>query len=450
MNATNRARSRFSRYIGPGVLTAVLLSTASGTHGQTDARPRISGPLPLEAAVDTTIKSNLAVEAMQFEADAASQETRATRAMTRPQLSATTYLSSGSMPNILGTPPGIGPASTLTVPGRTFADQNLSLMVPLYTGGRLENLVKAASKRESAAMADVGTAQLDAVYLVKEIYYRALLAGEIVKASQARVDAAAALVEVTRAQFEAGKGIQASVARAMAELADAKRTRANANNDQVKLLLDLRRAMGVRLDSDITLTDALSMAPPAGDLDADLGEAERVRPELLAARARVDSAKAQTGAAKGDRKPQLYGTAMADAFAPRVGSKNIGGTIGLAMSIPLRDSGQRAAEVRRMEAIARRSEAELRELELRVATEVRQARLDVETATENYRAAQAVVESSQAAYDVVVLRVENQKSILVEQLDALATLTQARVNLVQALFDHSIAMARLQRAIGRR
>jgi len=88
-------------------------------------------------------------------------------------------------------------------------------------------------------------------------------------------------------------------------------------------------------------------------------------------------------------------------------------------------------------------------LELRVATEVRQARLDMETAAANYRAAQTVLQSFEAAYDVVVLRVENQRSILLEQLDALAALTQARANLAEAVFDHSIAAARLQRAIGR-
>jgi outer membrane protein TolC len=60
-----------------------------------------------------------------------------------------------------------------------------------------------------------------------------------------------------------------------------------------------------------------------------------------------------------------------------------------------------------------------------------------------------VAQSFKEAYDVMVLRVENQRSILLEQLDALAALTQSRANLAQALYDHSIAVARLQRAIGR-
>jgi outer membrane protein TolC len=303
--------------------------------------------------------------------------------------------------------------------------------------------------REDAAQAEIAMAQADVALMVRESYLRVLLSAEIVKAAQARVDSSTALVSVTRAQVEAGKGIQASVVRAEGELADARRMLATAQNNRAKALLDLRRTMGVQLDSDIAPSDALSMIPPDTDLNADLAEAARIRPELLAARARLDAAKAQAGAAKGSRKPQIYGAAMGDAFAPRDGNKVTGGTVGVVMSIPLFDAGQRGSEISQMEALVRRSEAEIKDLELRIAMEVRQARLDIETAAENQRAAESIVQSSQAAYDVVALRVENQRSILLEQLDALAVLTQAKVNLAQALFDHSIAVAHLRRAIGR-
>jgi outer membrane protein len=437
------------------VLVHSLFSAVKDADAQTNQsaldrdRPRISGPLSLQAAVDAALQGNLGIQLMRSEANAAVHETSAVRAMTRPQLSANTYVASSSMPNILGTAPGVSPVNAQNVPGRSFVDQNLTLMVPLYTGGRLSGSVKAASKREDAAEANIATVQADSGLLVRENYYRALLATEIVKAAQSRVDASAALVGVTRAQFEAGKGIQASVARTEGELADARRMLAFAQNERAKTLLELTRAMGVQLDSEIVLSDALSITPPGADLNADLAEAARIRPELLATRARLEAIRAQTRAVKGSRKPQIYGVAMADAFAPRDGNKFGGGTVALVMSIPLFDANQRGSEVAQSEALERRAEAELKDLELRVAMEVRQARLDVETAAENHRAAESIVQSSQAAYDVVALRVETQRAILVEQLDALAALTQARLNLSQSLFDHSIAVARLRRAIGR-
>ena len=47
------------------------------------------------------------------------------------------------------------------------------------------------------------------------------------------------------------------------------------------------------------------------------------------------------------------------------------------------------------------------------------------------------------------VRVQAQRSIQVELLDSLASLVQARTNLAQALYEHSIAMTRLYRAAGR-
>jgi outer membrane protein TolC len=444
--------ARRFRIAAIGVL---LLGITANAHGQEGSgildsdRPRISGPLALQTALDTAMRYNLGLQAKRFEAAATSEELRAARTMARPQLSANTFLSSGDMPNILGTPPGSLPSAALTVPPKRFIDQNLTLMVPLYTGGRLGNQVKAVSQRENAAKAEVSAGEADALLMVKEAYYRAQLAGELVKVAQARRDASSELVSVTRAQLEAGKSIRASVTRAGAELADAERMLTSARNDQAKALLELKRVMGVQLDSDIALIDALTMSPPDGDLAGDLAEASRSRPEILAARARLQSTTAQLGAAKGAYLPQVYGAAMADAFSRTDMDKRVGATLGIIVSFPIFDSGQRSAEVRQMDAMRRRDEAEVKDMELRVAMEVRQARLDLDTAEANYRAAEAVTQSSREAYDVMVLRVENQRSILVEQLDALAALTQARANLAQALFDHSIAVAGLRRAIGR-
>jgi outer membrane protein TolC len=80
---------------------------------------------------------------------------------------------------------------------------------------------------------------------------------------------------------------------------------------------------------------------------------------------------------------------------------------------------------------------------------VRQAWLDGATAERNYQTAQAALRSAQAAYDVIAIRVKNQKGIQLELLDALAAVTRARGAVAQALYDHALAAARLDRAIGR-
>ncbi|HZP83285.1 MAG TPA: TolC family protein [Chthonomonadaceae bacterium] len=425
-----------------------LLPIHSEAQTLSDELPKVEGPLTLAQAVQIGLRENLMIRAAQSEAQAAAAETRAARSLTRVQVSANTYLTYGDSPNIVTTSPGVMPPNALTVMPQGFADQNLMLMVPLYTGGRLNSLARAAAERERAAAEEVGGVQAETALQIKEAYYRALLAAEIVKAAQARVEADTALLQTTRAQFEAGKGIEASVRRVEAEQADAQRALTSARNDQAKALLDLKAAMGVRLDSALTVSDALAFQPPGGDLASALKAASDNRPELRAARLRVHAAGAQTSAAKSAYQPQVYGTAMADGFSGRNDS-GVGYTVGLTLSIPLVDGGQRRAEVAQARAMQERAAAESRSLELTVAKEVRQAWLDVETAAQNYRTTQMALQAAQAAYEVIALRVQNQKSILVEQLDALAALTQARANLAQALYDHATAVARLQRATGR-
>lgn len=442
-------RRRFS-LLGGGGLVLVLLSPFS-VHAQTlgGDRPQIRGPLTLEQAVQVGLRANLMIQAAQADVRAAAAETRIARSMTRPQISANSFLTAGDAANIFTTSANVTPVNNALIPPKGFADLNLTLMFPLYTGGRLNNLVRAASERQRAVLADVGGVQAETALMIKDAYYRALLAAEFVKVAQARVDADRELVRTVQAQFEAGKGIEAAVRRAEAELADAERMLTTARNDQAKALLDLKTVMGVRPDSDITLADPLRFLPPPGDVNASLADAARTRPELAAARARFSAAQAQTGVAKGSLQPQIYAGAMADAFSSRSMGNGTGYTAGLTISFPLFDAGQRRAEIAQARALQQRADAEARNVELRVSNEVRQAWLDVETAAQNYRTAQSALQAAQSAYDVIALRVQSQKSILVEQLDALAALVRARANLAQALYDHALAVARLQRAIGR-
>lgn len=411
-------------------------------------RTAIKGALTLSQAVQTGLRENLMLKAARADVKAAQADTRAARSQTGVQISANTYATVGDMSAIVSTSPGVMPTNNNLVPRNGFVDQNLMLMVPIYTGGRLRNQIRAASEREKATTAGVGSAQADTALQVKLAYYRVQLAEEMVRAAQARLDAAAALLATTKAQVDAGKAIEATMSRVDAERADAQRMLTSARNDREKMLLDLKMAMGVNLDSEITLAEALAFAPPKGDLKAQLARAMQERPELLAARARLRAAQAQTSATRGSLQPQIYATAMADAFDSKAMGSGKGYAVGLSLSFPLIDGGQRRAETAGARAMQERAEAEARDLDLRVQTEVRQVWLDVETGAQNYTTARTALASAQSAYDVMALRVQNQKSLLVEQLDAQAALTQARANLAQALYDHASAVARLQRAVG--
>jgi outer membrane protein TolC len=455
MQKDNTSRFRSSVRTAPlfrSILWLIPLLLASGDGRAQESlpagRPDVSGSLTMRQAVEIGLKESLLLRAVREEAGAASAETRAARSQTRPQVYASAYLSAGDMDRILSGAPDGMPTGSQMVPPKGYAAQSLSLMVPLYTGGRLQNRVRAAAAREQAAVTDIREMQAEVALQIREAYLRALLADELAKAAQARLDAAQALLETTRAQAEAGKTIEAAMLRVQAEVASAQQERTMARNDREKALLELKNAMGIRLDSQITLTDTMTFSTPQGDLNGSLAQALRSRPEILAARSRLQAARAQTEAARGSLQPQVYAAVMADAFASQEMKGGTGYTVGITLNLPLFDGGMRRAEIAGARAMQTRAEAQLREAEQRVALQVRQAWLDMETAAQNYRTAQAGVRAAESSYEVIALRVANQKSILVEQLDALAALTQARAALAQAVFDSSMANARLLRAQG--
>ncbi|MGQ9880491.1 MAG: TolC family protein [Armatimonadota bacterium] len=74
--------------------------------------------------------------------------------------------------------------------------------------------------------------------------------------------------------------------------------------------------------------------------------------------------------------------------------------------------------------------------------------MDIGTAKTNVATAEAVLQDAEEAYRIAVLRVNEGKAPLVEQIDALAALTDARTRLFQARTDHLLAQARLLRAMG--
>ena len=398
----------------------------------------------MDQAVATAHLHNPSLRAAQAEVEAARQAVRSAQARRSPQVSANGFAASSKPGAILPGTPGSMPQAFMNVPPGETAVANLMLMVPLYTGGALEARIRSASALERVALGELAEMAAATSLEVREAYLMALLAVENAAREETRLAATEEMVRTTRARFEAGSDIQASVQRAEAEQAMARRELTMARNEQAKALLSLKAAMGVSLESPVTLADRLALAEVPRVEEATRLAKER-RGSLIASRARVEVARAETRAAEGGLRPQVYGTAMTDAATDRMMT---GGTVGITVSFPLFDAGERRADVRRMRAMQTRAEGLVRQEELNVERDVRQAWLDLQTAAENAASAQASVESAQAALNVVRLRVEAGKGILLEQLDALQAFSRARADLARALYDHALARGRLERASG--
>ena len=437
-------------------LALVLLPGAALAAGDQSmpAPPVISSAaLSLRGAFSVASANSPALKQVQADADSASATARSTGAQTKPSLSATTYGTVGDSSNILTSSPGVTPQNIFTVPPHGFANQDLMLMVPLFTGGRLGGASASARRQGEAAALLVQASRLTVAEAVTEDYANAVRQEALVDVAQARLTAEDEQVRVTHEKVDAGRSAPVDLLRELAEQADAQQAMLAARNGVGLALIALKTTLGVSQGSDLTLSDTLDSltgtSPAPATLQDALLQADAHRPELAAAQRQVEAAQAGVRAARGEYAPQVYGVAMGDAMTGQ-GVGRVGYTVGLTASLPLYDGGQRRADEDGAKAKLDRARADALQARQTVDGQVASAWLTVQTAAAQVQAATVGVAAAQQSYTLAGLRYNAGKSVSAERLDALSALTRAQGAVAQAKADLVIARARLQASLGRK
>lgn len=438
-------------------------------------RPLVDQALTRDQAVAIALRESPVVRGAVAEVESAAGRWEAARAETRPWISANTFLTGGSNANILATPPFSRPQMIMGLPRGAFLDQNVMLMYPLSTGGRLKAMIRQAAAQREASREELEARRQDVVLMTRTTYHEVLARRALADVARARLQENQERLRIDRARLQQEQVPAFYVLRDEAEVAAAQQELTNAERDVELALLQMKTVMGVHPGSRVDvvgsleyqssadlvarLTTAFSTGetlPPAStrasalpsDLRALLRLAERQRPELKAIGLRVREREAEIAVARSAFRPQVNAAAMGDLMKMKGEDPFVGGTFGVVASLPLFNGGQRAARVRTAEAERQRQEQEREQVALQVAQEVSAALLNMRAAEKNVQAAQAALTAAQEEYRVANLRYQAGRSIVLEALDALAARVRAESNVVQALFEHNLAQDQLRRAVG--
>jgi len=419
--------------------TLLLLAALSATHAMGQ-----SGPMSLQEAITFARANSPMLKAARAEFLGALANEKGAKAMLGPQVSVNGFTTTGNNTSILGSVPKTDPAVSMQVPPGQFSDGNLMLMLPILAGD-VKAMAASAKWQSQAAAGDYREAEAELELSVRQSYFVVKSMHEDVLAAQASYEALLEMLKTTKARFEAGKTIEASVQRVQAELSRAERDLKTAKNSEAKAYLDLLQVIGGKLDAQIQLLGLTDPETKTFQIEELVKSAMANRGMLMANTARTKASEADLRAARALSTPRLYATGMADATNRR----DMGGvTLGLSMSFPLFDGGRVKSEIEKAKSMKARAEADLASAKLQVEKEVRQSLLDYETALENLKSATASAQAASSAYDVISVRVEAGKAILLEQLDALDLLTRARTDVAKARLDLLTAFARLSRSTG--
>jgi outer membrane protein len=309
---------------------------------------------------------------------------------------------------------------------------------------------QAAKVAVSAARSDTGNSAEQVAAQVAMAYLAAVKADTDVESAQANVTLSQALEKQAEIQKEAGTGTGIEITRAKVQLANDRQHLLVVENARHSAHLQLLRAMNMRLDTEVNLTDKLQYLPvDAVTIEQAKAQALKERPDLKAQREREANARLSASATKLERLPSVH--AFGDYGAIGTGFDNSlpTRTAGISVNVPLFDGGRRDA--RREEAASeyRTERVRSNDLQEQIELDVRLALDALRSADDQVKVAREGLELSENELTQARRRYEAGVAISLEVTDAQTRLERARDNQTEALYNYNAARIQLAQAMGR-
>jgi outer membrane protein TolC len=270
-----------------------------------------------------------------------------------------------------------------------------------------------------------------------------------VEAAKANLNLSETLLKLAQNQKAAGTATGIDVTRARVQLANDQQRLLVAENDRTQSHLHLLRAMDLRLETRVQLTDRLEFKP-AGDSSVEkaLAVARQSRSDWKAQIQREDGARLNYSATKLERLPSLAGFADYGSIGTGFDNLRATRTIGFNVKVPIFDGGRRDA--RRTESLSQFRQEQIRktDLERHIELEIRLALDNLHSAEEQFKVAEDGLTLSGQEMEQARRRFENGIVSSVEVTEAQTRMERARDNRIAALFLYNQARIDLLQAMG--
>lgn len=329
----------------------------------------------------------------------------------------------------------------------------------LYAFGRVGKAIEFAEIYEDVADEGVALARGEVSYAAREAYYRVLLVERVVRIRRLSLDQARSHMERAEALHAQGLLSDFDLLRTRVELKNREPLVIAAENDAALSRQDLQRVLGIDGELAPVLTDSLAFRPFAMTEAEALDEAYAQRPELRGLALGVAGRQKVLAIEKAGRLPVL-GLFGQVAFQGAAGKEKpldpftaehraVSTSAGITLSLPLFDGFRTRGKVQQAGAQLRRAEFELDQARQGVRLEVTKALQDLASLRREQEAQRATVDLAAEAYRIAETRYANGLSTHLELNDAETELDFARTQHAETLYRYNVALAALERALGR-
>jgi outer membrane protein len=311
--------------------------------------------------------------------------------------------------------------------------------------------IAGADASASAADANATKAELDLALSVRTAYFAARAARALVEVAKADVANEERHVQQIEAFVEVGRRPEIDKYQARTQLANARVTLIQRENDYDVARAQLARAMGDPAHSEFDIGDDTMPAVEGedGSDDALYAQAIRSRPDLVALEDSRRASQAELDGAHGAYLPSLKAGAGIDTTLYRTDNDpSWGWSVGLTLNWKIFDGGARSAVIRGAEADVMVADAKREALSQDIRIELRQARLAVRAAKASRTAADEVEANAKKQLELAEGRYAEGVGNAIELGDAQVAMSEASAQVVSADYNLATARAQLLHALG--
>jgi outer membrane protein TolC len=353
---------------------------------------------------------------------------------------------------------GLGESFNIPIPGFripsfvgpfTTMDARLSATQTLFDFSSFRRY-QASKSGVAAAHGEVANTQTVVAANVARAYLASQKTQTDVESAESNVKLSEAVLEQADHQKDAGTGTGIEVTRAKVQLANDRQRLLDARNQRRAANLRLLRVIGMRLDTELRLTDKLEYAPlDAVTLEQARAEALKQRPDLKVQQDREAQARLSADATKMERLPTVAAFADYGSLGTGIDNALPTRTYGISMRVPIFDGGRKDARRAESASQYRQEKVRTNDLKEQVELDVRLALDELQSAEDQVKVSREGLELADQELTQARRRYDAGVANSLEVTDAQTRLERARDNQTAALYLYGVARVDLAQAMGR-
>lgn len=398
--------------------------------------------LSLKDAIEAALDKNPHVRLYKERIEAARGVSRTQLGALLPNLAGSSKLTNQTF--FLGT---IGGAPVRTQPF-DITDTRGTLSQSLFSWSLIERW-RASRAALAVSEGEADTTKNDTMATVALNYMEVLRYYEAADARTANVELYKELVAFIKSRQSGGMATGLDTARLETQLENERQRLELAKSDVERTKLSLINALGINFDVKLVLTDELK-APeePVPTQEYAMEVALAKRPEMKAQEQRVQVSKLSLSSVKGERLPSLQAQGDYGLIGNRVENPTTTYNVGVTLSIPVFDGGQREGRIGESRSHLLQEEIKMDVVTRQITMELREALVTLTSAKEQLRIAKDGLKAAATEVQLARERFRLLSSNSLELSNALFSLVRAKDNIIDGLFRANASRVNLARAMG--